>query len=298
MKIGISLSENAYTPESYAYEKYLKKLGHNVQLSYKLDPFNDINIYFMGMRSFFQKNEGIAKEVHEYQSLSTPPYAGIKNIAKRIVNKKPDGRIFLNNFVYKELGFKDHIPFIYRDMGVDEMFFQNPLVNPEFDIIYCGSVSTRIGLVQTLLNLAKKNYTILVIGNVTEIERHALKSKNITLMGAVKRELLPEMYRNAKFGLNYTPDIYPYNVQTSTKTLEYLASGLEVISNRYKWSEVFFEKINYSPVWLEEDGTLSIKEECCSKTVNSSIIKSYSWENILSSSNLDGFLKEVLDEVN
>lgn len=41
-------------------------------------------------------------------------------------------------------------------------------------------------------------------------------------MGPVNRDQLPEIYKNARFGLNYTPDIYPYNVQTSTKTLEYL----------------------------------------------------------------------------
>jgi hypothetical protein len=58
-------------------------------------------------------------------------------------------------------------------------------------------------------------------------------------MGPVSRDQLPEIYKNARFGLNYTPDIYPYNVQTSTKTLEYLASGLGVISNKYKWSEFF-----------------------------------------------------------
>ena len=57
MKIGIPLSSFAYTPEAYAYEKYLKKLGHQIQLDYELDPDNDINIYFMGTRPFWKKKE-------------------------------------------------------------------------------------------------------------------------------------------------------------------------------------------------------------------------------------------------
>jgi hypothetical protein len=96
MKVGIPLSTSAYTPEAYAYEKYLKAMGHEVQLDYDLDPNNDINIHFMGTRPFWKSSKGRALEIHEYQSLSTPPYAKLKNYSKRIINKKPVGRIFLN----------------------------------------------------------------------------------------------------------------------------------------------------------------------------------------------------------
>lgn len=56
MKIGIILSKYAYTPEAYAYEKFLKNNGHQVQLEYELDPNNDVNIYFMGNRPFWKKS--------------------------------------------------------------------------------------------------------------------------------------------------------------------------------------------------------------------------------------------------
>lgn len=57
MKVGIPLSTR-YTPEAYAYEKYLKAMGHEVQLDYNLDPNNDINIHFMGTRPFWKSNKG------------------------------------------------------------------------------------------------------------------------------------------------------------------------------------------------------------------------------------------------
>lgn len=295
MDIGIPLSKFAYTPEAYAYEKYLKELGHQVQLDYELDPNNDVNIYFMGTRPFWKKKEGRAIEIHEYQSLSTPPYAKLKNFSKKIINNKPNGRIFLNDFVHEHLFFEDKVPFIYRDMGVDENLFQKPNENPDYDIVYCGSVSGRNGLIETLLNLAK-SYKVLVVGKLTIEDRDLLNSKNITLIGVVNRDLLPEIYREARFGLNFTPDIYPYNLQTSTKTLEYLASGLGVISNKYEWAEQFFKKIDYKPFWLNNNTTLDSIEFDGLTSCDCSVIQDYSWDKILSHSNFAGFLREIANE--
>lgn len=288
-QIGITLKPNSYTPEAYAYEKYLSKHGWQVQLDYELDPNNDVNIYFMGMRPFWQKKQGGAIEIHEYQSLSTPPYAKIKNYFKKTINSKPSGRIFLNNIVHKNLPFNDNIPYIYRDMGVDEAFFQMPNKQPDFDILYSGSVQGRIGLVEILLNLSK-SYKVIVIGNIAEELRPIFKQANITLTGRVERQYLPELYRNARYGLNYTPDIYPYNIQTSTKTLEYLASGLQVISNKYQWAEQFFREKNYSPIWLER------KLNLVDYAVTSCNMNEYSWSNILNQSNLLGFLMSAYNE--
>lgn len=293
MNIGIPLSKFSYTPEAYAYEKYLKKLGHQVQLDYELDPSNDINIYFMGIRPFWKKKQGNAIEIHEYQSLSTPSYAHLKNFTKKIVNRKPEGRIFLNKLVHQDLNFYDNIPYIYRDMGVDDNLFQKSCENPIYDIVYCGSIGGRSGLISCLVKLAA-NYKVAVIGKISELEIRSLQHDNITLLGQLKREELPEIYRNSCYGLNYTPDIYPYNIQTSTKTLEYLASGLGVISNKYKWSELFFNKINYQPIWIDD---LNFKTNILDKNHQSSnLIQEYSWSKILNKSNLEGFLRDVLNE--
>lgn len=283
MLIGIPLSKSAYTPEAYAYESYLIKMGHQVQLDYELDPNNDVNIYFMGTRPFWKKKEGSAIEIHEYQSLSTPPYAYFKNFTKKFMNKVPDGRIFLNSIVHKGLNFNDDIPYIYRDMGVDEILFQTPSDSPLYDIVYSGSISGRIGLIDVLLKLAQ-NYKVVVVGKVTQQEQKLLEVKNITLLGQVGRSQLPEIYRNARFGLNYTPNIYPFNIQTSTKTLEYLASGLRVISNRYNWIEVFERLHNLGIIWLDQD-ICNIQFDGFNKGCE---MNGYSWDNVLNNS---GFLK-------
>lgn len=288
MIVGIPLSKFAYTPEAYAYERYLTSKGWQVQLDHDLDPNNDINIYFMGMRPLWKKYIGKAVEIHEYQSLSTPPYAHLKNFTKKIINKKPAGRIFLNEIVAQQLSFSDAIPCIYRDMGVDKDFFQHPKDNPEFDIVYSGSIVGRLGLVEILVRLSHQ-YKVLVIGSVEGEIKELLLKHNITLTGRVQRHELPNLYANARYGLNYTPDIYPFNIQTSTKTLEYLASGLGVISNRYIWSNHFFNSINFHPVWLN-DSDICLEN----KGLNSDNIIEFSWDSILEKSKFNYFLNQVL----
>lgn len=291
MIVGIPLTHSAYTPEAYAYERYLISKGWQVQLDYNLDPNNDINIFFMGMRPFWKKEKRRAKEIHEYQSLSTPPYAKMKNLSKKIINKKPTGRIFLNDIVHEQFGFDDSIPCIYRDMGVDEAFFQLPKDNPEFDIVYSGSITGRVGLIDALISLSYK-YKILVIGSVEAEVKSILLKYNIALTGRVQRHELPELYANARYGLNYTPDIYPFNIQTSTKTLEYLASGLKVISNKYFWAEQFFNKIHYQPIWLKERVLVDI-DVLSSTNMTLLNFDCYRWNIIFEKSNLDNFLREI-----
>lgn len=288
MNIGITLKRNSYTPEAYAYKKFLENLGYKVQLDYLLDPNNDINIYFMGIKPFWKIEKGNAIEIHEYQSLSTYPFAKIKNLIKQRYNKKPAGRIFLNSDVRSELNFHDSIPYIYRDMGVDKRFYQKPYDNPEFDIVYAGSIIGRIGLLNTIIQLSKK-YKILFIGDVdSEINQIFLKHGVITT-GKISYQEIPSLYKNARFGLNYTPDIYPFNIQTSTKTLEYLASGLHVISNNYYWINNFFKQVNYTPVWL--DFALSkANYDLLPPTSNFPDMNIFSWDHILTECSLEKFI--------
>lgn len=253
--VGITISNNSYTPEAYAYADYLRKYGVEVQLdqAHMLDPLHDTHIYFMGLLPFWKK-KGSWREVHEYQSLSTPNFARTKDLLKKVVNRKPDGRIILNDTVRNILNFKDSVPYILRDMGVDDALFQRPSKNPTFDIVYCGSINGRVGLVEQIIRLAELGFKVLVIGSVTPEVKSILSSAkyNIELAGRVQRKDLPELYRNCRAGLNYTPNIYPFNIQTSTKTLEYLASGLGVISNRYCWSEEFFSRNSGLLSWLSD----------------------------------------------
>ena len=299
MQVGIGLKSQAYTPEAYAYADYLTQKGVAVQLEHEslLDLNNDINIYFMGIRPFWEKRKGRALEVHEYQSLSTGKFPIFKDYVKRTANRKPAGRIFLNETVGENLGFSDDVPYIYRDMGVDESLFQKPDVNPEYDIVYCGSVNGRVGLVEEIERLAKIGFTLLIIGEVSaEVLGVFKKYSNVTFTGRVSRDELPGLYRKCKAGLNYTPDIYPFNIQTSTKTLEYLASGLIVISNRYEWVDNFFSRNNISFLLIDDVVNLESIRDLSNDFFVS--LKGFSWVDVLESSSFFMFLEALFNGSN
>lgn len=291
MQIGIGLKEHAYTPEAYAYKSYLEANGVSVQLESEvsIDPNNDVNIFFMGLRPFWRRYKGSAKEIHEYQSLSINPHSYFKDFLKKTLNKKPDGRIFLNGVVKEGLNFKDDAPYIYRDMGVDDELFQEPLSNPEFDIVYCGSMTGRPGLIEELSRLANLDFKILIIGSVTKEIADAFKNKNnVHLTGRVDRNEIPRLYKQCRSGLNFTPDIYPFNIQTSTKTLEYIASGLNVITNKYEWVESFSKAEGYDFLYVNDINKYNYFE-----TPGYSLerIKKYSWNNILNNAGFLNFLE-------
>jgi hypothetical protein len=297
MKIGIPLSKNAYTPESYAYYDFLISKGCDVELDYILEPKNDINVYFMVFRPFWKNEKTNGLEVHEYQSLSTPPFAYLKNTLKTRLNSKPNGRIFLNDFVKQELDFTDNVPFITRDMGIDKSFFQKPIKNPEYDITYCGSILGRIGLIDEIIRLGLLGFRVQIIGNIDEKTIEILKKyKNIKIWGRVDRKNIPALYQNSRCGLNFTPDIYPFNMQTSTKVLEYAASNLLILSNRYNWSEKFNKKNSLGMIWLDEVKSYDNFYRNRTPSFDNTHLCKFEWNILLENSGFYDFLLNIVNK--
>lgn len=291
MKIGIELKSNAYTPEAFAYFSFLNNLGHKVEITRKEDFSigNDVNILFMGLQLFHEKS--LKKEtliVHEYHSLSTGILPRVKNKIKNYLNIQPSGRIFLNDFVRSELGFSEDISCIYREMGVDDSFYNAELRTIEFDLIYSGSIEGRPGLLEEILRLGKIGLSILVVGRVTEqIKNNFLDIPSVVFTGQVSRQELSKLYSIARAGLNYTPNFYPFNVQTSTKTLEYYAAGLGVVSNSYMWINQF--SIENDIQYLNIDSITS-KSSFDEYRFLKYDMNKYRWSNILKECNFEKFL--------
>ncbi|PRQ62662.1 glycosyltransferase [Vibrio sp. V01_P9A10T6] len=292
MRVGIGLKLGSYTPEAYAYEKFLTENGIEVQLEDEVSLCidNDINIYFMGFRPAQIHKKKTEIEIHEYQSLSTYPLAKFKDYLKININKKPERRIFLNEIVKNRLNFNDDIPYIYRDMGVDKEFYQVSHNKKNFDIVYSGSIHGRKGLINELYRLASLGFKLLIIGDVdsTIMKIFSRFNNSVIFTGRVRREDLPDLYNMCRAGLNYTPNIYPFNIQTSTKTLEYLASGLMVITNSYYWSNRFFAGQNQHCIFLEDLNNY-IEIECKDMRFNS--IEDYEWNVVLRKSGFYNFIK-------
>lgn len=94
------------------------------------------------------------------------------------------------------------------------------------------------------------------------------------------------------------PNIYPYNLQTSTKLLEYLAMGLEVITTEYLWIHHFMKENHINLIMVDEKltGLESVikkhERNLSEKKVNN--VEKFKWKHVIEQSGLEGKLLNIL----
>jgi len=300
IKILFIRSDKAFLPEIDAYIKYFNntnefeaydssKLGKD----YIIDDF-DIVWEFKGFGGVKSTDKIL---IHEYASLSTGSFPFLKNFLKRYLNTKPDLRVFLNENVKNGFGFKDNIDFCYRDMGIDESFLQVKDTKKEYDFVYVGSICKGRGMDVFLKEFTKTNPgKLCLIGNVDDDIYNTYKyNRDIIFTGKVAYSEVPSIASKAVYGINYIPDKYPFNIQTSTKLLEYLALGLKIITTDYKWIRDFEKKYRCNFYKLDitnplfDLSDLEKHEFVCNLNTNDFI-----WENIINKSNISKKILNIL----
>lgn len=279
----------AYLPELDAYKDYFKG-KYNVSIVFDSDDLSrfDILWYFMGSKGKrFHKDQFI---IHEFASLSRPPYSGIKNFIKKKVLNTPDLRVFLNGYVKNGMAFTDNVPFVFRDMGVDPVFNESATCDKKrWDVVYVGAMdsSRKIDVAINQLTSKLPKVKIVLVGDAPAKLRRRYECDNITFLGRVDYKSVPDVIKQAKFALNYVPDVFPYNIQTSTKLLEYIACGTPVISNRYHWVEDFSSKNSVDVVYLDDFSSEHLKKAPI-MAKNRGLISQ--WQEVISNSKLEQYL--------
>ena len=292
MKIGILGKSQSYLPEAIAYKKYLTKFDHQILITNNYNEIQNFDTIIMFMGFYPQKRNENSKYIHEYNSLSLQPYAHLKNKLKNYLNFKPDKRIFLNNYVKFFFNFRDNISYLNRDMGYD-ISFKNcqKIINKkiEFDLVYTGSFDNRKGLLECIKYLSKFGFKIALIGNMkNKLYNEFKKIDNVSLLGKLNLDEIIKIFNITKCGLNYTPDIFPFNVQSSTKTIEYSAAGLGVLSNRYIWVETFEKSRTANFLYLDQ---LKSKDQIYNYNFKNAYVDDLIWENILKKNNFKEFIE-------
>lgn len=290
-------NNRSYLPELEAYQQFLKEID-GVEVNVTSSPslaersYSDIIWRFMGTDRLKTPDRFLC---HEYNSLSTPPCAVLKNSLKRFLAPKPNFRVFLNENVYKGFGFSDQISYSFRDMGISEKFFQvTNMMQPEYDFAYCGSISKSRNI-QVLLEHFQQTPdagSILLVGDPeADLFDRYCHSKNIVFTGRVDNHQVPDLLRKARWGINFMPDKYPFNRQTSTKVLEYMAVGLGVVSTRYKWIEDFNRVRQAKIFWIKNDLS-NLKAEFVEKQgTQASDVSDLEWNKVITKS---GIFKKIL----
>ena len=295
MKIFIKKNNRSYSPEIYAYKDYLEKFNYNVEISdnYEYSNNYDAIMLLMGFFPYYKiaKYKNL-KIIHEYSSLSLYPFSKTKNLFKYFFNSTPNARIFNSEIIKKDLFFDNKIPYVFRDTGIDEIFFENFKIIKDFDFVYSGSTnSVRKGLLNCMENILKLGFSILVVGKVSDdVYKYFKKYNKIEFAGFQSRKYLPEIYQRAEYGLNYTPNLYPLNLQNSTKTKEYCASGLKIVSNKYDWVYNFQNYNNGKFFWYDE---LINQEQLINFNFKTPNVKNYSWNYIFNNIKFEKFIDKI-----
>lgn len=276
--IAIEITNRAFLPESYAYRDYFLECGFCCDFVQKGvdDTSNyDAIILFHGFHPFWHKYPDFI--IGEYHSLSTGRFSRSRDFIKRLFNVKPNLYIFLNEDVRIKMWFSNRINYITRNMGYNEIDLQKIETEKKiYDIVYCGSY--RDGLWPAVKKLADLGMKVAIVGpelpfvhtNVTNFGRKALKKAQ-------------EIIIQARIGLNYTPDVFPFNIQDSTKVIEYSAANLGIITNRYKWINDFESSRNGGFLDLERINT---KEDILNFNFIVPNVEDLKWSDIMKRSDI------------
>ncbi len=238
-------SNQAYLPEIEAYVTYFNNLPDYRAVDSQTLSDETINYADYDVIWEFKGFGGVKRQdlqphqmlIHEYLSLSTGRMPKIKDRLKKRLNPKPDLRIFLNTYIQEQMNFTDGVPYHFRDMGVSEGFLNQPLAEERSGYVYVGVVSDE-RQITTLLDYFKDypNEELYLIGDADEaIQTRYSDYHNLHFLGRQPYQEIPGILAQYQYGINFIPDEFPFNKQTSTKLLEYTALGLDILSTDYEW---------------------------------------------------------------
>jgi hypothetical protein len=136
-----------------------------------------------------------------------------------------------------------------------------------------------------------------LIGKVSdELYKPYASCANLTFTGDISYHNVPVYASQAVCGINYMPNKYPYNLQTSTKVLEYLSMGLHVLSTDYFWIRHFMKEnqVHISIVDKELTGLETALNEIEKTPCVHVNMEAFKWSNVIKKSNLEQKLLEIL----
>lgn len=252
----------------------------------------DVIWEFKGIGGKLAKNQVL---IHEYASLSIGNFHSLKDNIKGKINITPDLRIFLNENVHNALKFRKRTDFCYRDMGINPIFNTKMTAINEYDFVYIGEVTKKRDIDLMLKKFVDQNSgTLCLIGKYDMDIYNSFKDcKNIIFTGKVPLNEVPKIASKARYAINYIPNKFPFNIQTSTKLLEYLALGLKVVTTDYQWVNEFERLHNCKFYKLTGSNDFDLKKIEQFNFVNNFNATNYYWDTIINKSKVANKIRNI-----
>ncbi len=300
MLIAFVHNRKTFLPALDGYLNFFSKYNIDVAdcTAKELQTLNaDVEWHFMGID---QTPKTKAVKIHDYMSASTPPFAMLKNKLKSQLNSKPDFRLFLNQYILDCFSFSDEIPFGFRDMGIQDVTGRSQRATTEYDFIYVGEMRSRQlpKVIKSFTTGALSGKSILFLSkDYDQLKRSLAHYTNITFLGPVAPSEVSNYISASKFAINYIPNIEPYNKQTSTKLLEYVACKVPVISTRYEWMENFQENFGGTYFYLNDDLSNFTWEAVNKFEYGFPDLSQWTWESQIKKSGVLNFLSTRFPDI-
>ena len=297
MKIALYETGKAWLPEISAYKEYFEAKGCVMEIvppGARPATVPDVEWRFPGLgcgRLF-----PTSALVHDYPSPSVSRFGKARDAVKRLLNAKPDLRVFLDERGEQRLGFRDGVPVLHRPMGVHRSFFKAakeamPFEERPYDFVYIGKFAGRSDAKEAIQTLSRspERWKILVIGIAPGDEAPL---PGVTFQPPVPYAEVPRLAAQARYGLVLTQRCLPHNDQDSTKCLEYAAAGLKLIAFDGPWIRRFAAQRNANIFFLEEG--LPTRKTLEQRNCNSVDVSDLEWNRLLDAARLFETVSELV----
>lgn len=307
-KIFLLHPGRANYPELLAYHDYYTSRGVEV-VTGTLDEYKaleDKDEYLVwAIMGFYPKQFASPFVIHDYRSLSVGGPAGLKDIAKRYLNARPNLRIFQNKRQQSIMGFNDKVPSVIIPMGVPKWIFDVPQPSADAhsvaDFCYIGVMSFERGfhlVIDSFLeNFSGTDASLLLVGKPEPrlYERYVGKA-GIEFAGAKPQRDALALVARSSVAVCYFPYHRPHCYQTPTKLLEYAALGKKIICNDAPSNVACCEDLRINSIITSasifNDMTPATIESA--KTNNRLDFTGLAWDEIIARSNIDSYVMENL----
>lgn len=250
--VAIVRSKRAFLPEVDAYASYLRRRGFHCAVvgtsREALECGAVVIIVFYGLFPKWSKRPTVL--VADVNSRSVGTFRHLRDVAKLLLNHKPDIRVTQNEYVAASLVGRGAAAGTHRGMGYFPALVR-ARKEMKYDVIYSGT-SSRSGVTQAIWRLLEEGLRVCVVGSRPNFRD---VSKELTVVERASVREVYELYSQTRVGLNYVPIREPFIRQESTKLIEYCAAGLGVVTTRYPWVNQFEESRNGRFLTWSEDLT-------------------------------------------